>query len=132
MQQTCFSRIIFVLLISLIGCTSFGQINVTPNKENATYNSGESMTFNVTSNMGGQVSWILKYDNFAPIISSGSMNISPNQTQTIPYTSTAAGVIICEVTQGNNQALAAAAFSPFEIQLAGTTSIPLAPSLWLV
>jgi cephalosporin-C deacetylase len=116
MQHLNFSKIIFVLLISLIGCTSFGQISVTPNKANATYNSGESMTFNVTSNTGGQVTWILKYDNFAPIISSGSMNISPNQTQTIPYTSSAAGVIICEVTQGNNQALAAAAFSPFEIQ----------------
>ena len=100
----------------LFGILCFGQINVTPNKANATYNSGESMNFNIISNSSGQVSWEIKYDNYAPVISSGTIFLSANQTKSISYTSSEPGIIICEVTKGNDRAVAAAAFSPTDIE----------------
>lgn len=109
-------RGLFLLTFLILSLGSFSQINVEADKANGTYVAGESMNFNVTSSSGGQASWEIKYDNYAPIIASGTININPNQTVSIPYTSSEAGVVICEVKKNGNIAIGSAAFSPLEIQ----------------
>ncbi len=116
LQKTFVQSKVLTLITFLFLCgTSFGQLNVKTSKTNATYNTGQSAVFNVTSNTSGTVTWDLKYDDYAPTISSGSFYLSAGQTKTIPHFSSEAGVVICEVRQYSNRAVAAAAFSPFDI-----------------
>ncbi|MEM6965279.1 MAG: acetylxylan esterase [Bacteroidota bacterium] len=105
--------LLFFLILSVTG---FSQLNVVADKTNGTYVAGTAMNFKVTSSSGGQVEWEIKYDNFAPTIASGTINVNPNQTALIPYTSSEAGVVICQVKKNGNVAIGSAAFSPFEIQ----------------
>ena len=109
------SKITITCLLLFCGLFSFGQLNVTTTRTNATYSTGETANFNVSSSQGGMVNWVLKYDGFAPVISSGAFFLNSNQTRNIPHFSNEAGVVICEVTQASERAVAAAAFSPFDI-----------------
>ena len=111
-----FKKISWIFLFLFFSCSLFGQLNVETNKTSATYQVGESMTFNVTSSFSTQVNWTLKYDNNAPVISTGSFFLSAGQTQTIPYTASESGVVLCQVSNGGSSAFASAAFSPFDIQ----------------
>ena len=109
------SKVLTLFALLFFSLAGFSQINVTTSKANATYQTGQSAVFNVTSNSSGTVTWELKYDDFAPVISSGSFYLVAGQTKTIPHYSNESGVVICEVRQFNNRAVAAAAYSPFDI-----------------
>ena len=89
------------------------QLNVDTDQLDATYEVGETMTFQISSNSSTPISWELKYDEHAPIISSGVLNSSSG---VVPYTGTHPGAVICEVNQGNNKAVASAVFDPFDVQ----------------
>jgi len=114
-NANCKSTVITILLLFLTHIL-FSQLNVTVSRTNANYTSGETATFNITSNQSGQVNYVLKYDDYAPPISSGTVNIFAGQTIPVFYSINEPGVIICQVTQGPNRADAAAVFSPFDIQ----------------
>ncbi len=109
-------KIIIAFIFLLLGKTIFSQITITTDQSDATYGINESMNFEVTSTTGGTVDWILKYDNFSPIISSGSFPISSNEVVNIPYTATEAGVVICQASINNGAIeVSAAAIQPFDI-----------------
>ena len=97
----------------ILSSSLFGQLNVETSETAATYEVGESMTFQISSNSSSPISWVLKYDKHAPIISSGTINGSSG---VVSYTGTNPGAVLCEVTQGNNKAIASAVFDPFDIQ----------------
>ena len=59
------------------------QLNVDTDQLDATYEVGETMTFQISSNSSTPISWELKYDEHAPIISSGVLNSSSG---VVPYT----------------------------------------------
>ena len=107
------SKNIWTLFFTILSYSLFAQLNVETNKTSATYEVGESMTFKVSSNSSNPISWVLKYDEHAPIISSGTINGS---TGLVSYTGAHPGAVLCEVTQGNNKAIASAVFNPFDVQ----------------
>lgn len=108
---------IFLTLTLLTSCLSvtYAQVSITTDALNANYEKGDNASFIINSTMSGTVSWKLKYDNFAPEISSGTINITAGQPETISHTESVPGVVFCEVTQGGNTANASVLFSPYEI-----------------
>ena len=102
-----------ILFFIFFSFSLVAQLNVETNELDATYEVGDAMTFQVTSNSTAPISWVLKYDKHAPIISSGVINGSSG---TVSYTGTHPGAVLCEVIQGNNKAIASAVFDPFDIQ----------------
>ena len=109
-----YKKIFITTLYFLFSYSLFSQLNITTNQLDGTYEIGEQINFEVTSSTGGSVSWELKYDDFAPVISSGTFNINSNQTELISYTPTEEGVIICEITKSGVKEVAAAAIEPFK------------------
>ncbi|MFK7979293.1 MAG: acetylxylan esterase [Saprospiraceae bacterium] len=123
--NTPFIKILFSITIFL-GCLpvfSTAQITISTAEPNATYQTGETAKFNVSSTTGGQVSYELFYDGTgfnenpipSTIIASGTLNLQANIPQQISHQATEAGVVLCRINQNINLT-AAAAFSPFEIQ----------------
>ena len=113
LRKFIISKHYWILFFTILSFSLFGQLNVETNETSATYEVGESMTFQVSSNSSSPISWVLKYDEHAPIISSGTINGSSG---TVAYTGAHPGAVLCEVTQGNNKAIASAVFDPFDIQ----------------
>jgi len=111
--QKIFWRVFGFSLFLFLSFSLTAQLNVETNELDATYEVGETMTFQVTSNSSNPISWELKYDEHAPVISSGIINGSSGD---ISYTGTHPGAVLCEVNQGNNKAIASAVFDPFDVQ----------------
>ena len=110
------SRSVLTLLLFFISFCLAAQINVTTDQNDAYYEVGQTATFNITSQQSGQVNYTLRYDNFADPIQTGTLNINSGQTQTLTHTANEAGIVICTVDMNGNNAITAAAFSPFEIE----------------
>ena len=108
----------FTFLIGLMLCFTLGvnaQITVSADEPDAYYQVGESMNFEVSANYNTNVSYDIYFaDNLTPL-ASGTVFISAGQTSNIPFTLNEAGIVFCEITQGGNSELAAAAFAPYEI-----------------
>ena len=144
LSDKCKSIFITILLLFLSNIL-FSQLNVTVNQTDCYYESGETAIFNVTSDSSGIISYTLKYDDYASPITTGTINILAGETIPISQFSNEPGVVLCKVTQGGNQAVAAAAFSPFDIkafadepidfddfwntQIANLANIPIDPQL---
>ena len=104
--------ILLLFLSSLI----FAQLNVESDRDDSYYEIGETVNFNITTDVSGTVNYTLKYDNFTTPISTGTLNINAGQTVSVQHQSSESGVVLCSVTQGNNSNIAAAAFAPFDIE----------------
>ena len=115
LSDKCKSIFITILLLFLSSIL-FSQLNVTVDQTDSYYESGETAIFNVTSDASGIVDYILKYDNYASPIATGSINIVAGETLPITHSINEPGVILCQVSQGGNTAISAAAFSPYDIE----------------
>ncbi len=115
LSHTFFRKIIGTIIFCATASILFSQINITTDNVLATYDSGASMNFEVTSTVSGLVQWELEYDEISPKISTGSFNIIAGQTKLIPYASTEPSMVICKVTQNGVTEEATAAFNPLEI-----------------
>lgn len=109
-------KIITILLLTFAIVSSYSQLTIQPDRANAYYQSGETAQFIITSNISGSASYTFKYDNYAPVISTGTINLIAGIPQIISYTSPDANVVLCEVTQNSNRAISGVAFSPYEIE----------------
>ena len=103
------------ILLLFLSSLAFAQLNVVSDRADSYYEIGETVNFNITSNVTGTVNYTLKYDNFTTPISTGSLNINAGQTLTVQHQSSETGVVLCTVTQFGNSAIASAAFAPFDI-----------------
>ncbi len=91
------------------------QVNIVPDRENATYEVGEPMFFNVTSNSSGPATYSIQYDRRSPILATGTVDIQAGKVTQIPFESTEPSFVLCDINQSGNGATAAAAFSPYDI-----------------
>ncbi|MEM6963196.1 MAG: acetylxylan esterase, partial [Bacteroidota bacterium] len=110
-----FKNVIIGYILLFIPCFGFTQIQVITNQTDATYEIGDSISFLVTTDVGGSFDWSLRYDNDAPILLSGTSTITTSDTALVSYFPTEAGVIVCSVNQGGSTEVAAAAVAPFDI-----------------
>ena len=98
------------------GGTGSGFLNIEADRTNGRYAAGEAMNFLVTANTSGSADYILKYDNDSPPIETGTVNVVAGQTTNIPFSLATPGTVICEISNSSNSAVAAAVFSPFQIE----------------
>ena len=108
-------RLFFSILLVFAVFDLSAQIEISTDRNNANYEVGETAFFEVTSSKSGTVSYVLKYDDITPIISSGTISISSGQTVSIPHIGSEAEVVICEATFDNDKEIAAAVFSANDI-----------------
>lgn len=92
-----------------------GQLSVSTSRSTAIYDIGETIYFEVSSNSSGPVDYAIKYATDVPAITSGTLNVTANEPQTVSYTPTKATTVFCEVTQWGNTVLAGAACEPLSI-----------------
>ena len=109
-------RFLTILLLTLSIATSYSQIQVIPNRPNALYEAGETAQYIVTSTESGTATFTLKYDNSAPPISTGTINLVAGQPQIIFHSEPTPDLVLCEVVQNSNRASCGIAFSPYEIE----------------
>ena len=95
---------------------SYSQLTIQTDKSKAFYEVGETAQFTIASTTSGSASYKIKYDNFAPVISSGTLNLVAGVPQIISYSSFNANIVLCEVTQNTERVISAVAFSPYEIE----------------
>ena len=103
----------FVLILSILPLAA--QLNVSVNRADAIYNVGETAFFQVNATFSGTASYDIIYDNEAPVITSGTINVNGGQTVSIPYNHNEAGLVICRVNLNGVIREASAAFSPLDI-----------------
>jgi len=94
----------------------YAQITVTADEEDAFYEAGETMNFEVSANYNASVTYEIFYDKFTTPLASGNLSLSSGQTSYIPFTLNEPGVVFCVVTQGGTKETAVAAFSPYDIE----------------
>jgi len=108
---------VLVLFLCLASTASLdAQIHVRADRNMATYEVGELMNFQVTSVDSGQVSYIIRRDNHAPILEKGSFYLEAGQTYNIPFSHDEPSFLLCYVNQGASSDRAGIAISPYQIQ----------------
>ncbi|MEM6319294.1 MAG: HYR domain-containing protein [Bacteroidota bacterium] len=107
-----------VLLILCLGVhlPVFSQLELSVNQSDAIYNVGETAFFRARATYSATATYEIIYDNEAPVIESGSINLNAGQNYTIPYAQNEPGLVICRVNLNGVVREAAAAFAPLEIQ----------------
>ncbi len=108
-------RLSLFIFLSFQAVSLFGQMNVTSNKTDAIYRVGENINFQVRSSSSGTANYTITYDDRAPVIESGSIQLTANQVTTIPYTHDRPGVVSCTVVGPGGTDLASVAIAPFDI-----------------
>jgi len=91
------------------------QLEVSVNQADAIYNVGETAFFQAKASYSGSATYEIIYDNEAPVIESGTINLNANQTTAIPYRANEATVVICRVNLNGEVREASAAFAPLDI-----------------
>ncbi len=91
------------------------QLEVSVNQADAIYNVGETAFFQAKATYSGSATYEIIYDNQAPVIESGTINLNGNQTTAIPYRANEPGVAICRVNFNGVVREASAAFAPLDI-----------------
>ena len=113
----CQLKLCFVsILLVLSGTPLLGQLKVKANRATAVYQVGETATFNVNSNTSGSATYEIRYDNYAPVVQSGTINITSGSNTTITFTGTQASAIQCIVKQSWQTARAPAIFGYDQIK----------------
>ena len=92
------------------------QVHVKADRDMATYEVGELMNFQVSSSESGEVSYIIRKDNHAPILEKGTFNLEAGQTYNIPFSHEEPSFLLCYVNQGASSDRAGIAISPYQIQ----------------
>lgn len=110
-----FICVFFTILFSLTQSLK-AQLVVKADRDMAQYEVGELMNFQVTSDQAGEVKYIIREDNHAPIISKGSFYLEEGQTFNIPFSQDEPSFVLCYVNQGESADRAGVAFSPYQIQ----------------
>ncbi|MEM1119247.1 MAG: HYR domain-containing protein [Bacteroidota bacterium] len=109
-------RMSFCLILLTLGSLPLiAQLDLSVNRADAIYNVGETAFFQARATYTGTATYEIIYDNEAPVIESGTINLNANQTTSIPFRLDEAGVVICRVNLNNAIREAAAAFAPLEI-----------------
>ena len=105
------------LLLWLFSTTPllFSQVQVSVEKKDAMYRIGQTANFQIRSNSGGSLTYEISYDNRTEAIESGSINVSANQTYTLPYRQSEPGVVFCKVSGAAGADVAAVSFAPLDI-----------------
>lgn len=110
-------RGILCLIFIFTSVSIFAQFSVRTDQVNANYSLGETAEFTINSSQSGTATYKLKYDNITPVISTGSIDVQAGVPAIIPFQSTSAEVILCEVSLNGNSQTAAAAFNRDDIPL---------------
>lgn len=106
---------IWLLIACFIPLIGYGQINVVADKATATYEVGELMNFNVSSDYTGTAQYSIKLDIRSPAIEQGNIELLAGQIVQIPYVHDEPAFLLCEVV-GPNTSVAGAAVSPLDLQ----------------
>ena len=93
----------------------FGQLQVSTDKEDAMYQIGETISFQIRSNASGSANYKIIYDDRSAAIETGTINLVANQTYNLSYTHSKAGVVSCSVSGPGGAGLATATIEPFNI-----------------
>ena len=106
------------LLLIFIGIPSplFAQLQVNASRADATYEAGEMMYFEVTSDTWGEVSYIIRFDPKTPPLKTGKIIVSAGVPAKIPFVLEEPGSVLCRVTQNNNSIVGGAIFSKYDLQ----------------
>ncbi len=104
---------LILLTISMLPLAA--QLDLSVNRADAIYNVGETAFFQARATYTGTATYEIIYDNQAPIIESGTINLNANQTTAIPFRLDEPGLVICRVNLNNVVREATAAFAPLEI-----------------
>jgi len=104
------------ILLLFLSSLAVAQLNVTADRIDSYYEIGETVNFNITSDISGTVNYTLKYDNYTTPIATGSLTINAGQTLIVQHQASESGIVLCSVEQSGNSAIASAAFSPFDIE----------------
>lgn len=111
-----FLNLISALLLTLcFSHLAHAQVKVKADRLRASYEVGELMNFQVNSTESGEVSYIIRRDNHAPILEKGSFYLQAGQTYNIPFSHDEPGFLLCYVNQGEESDRAGIAISPFQI-----------------
>ncbi len=106
------------LLLIFIGMSApiFAQLQVNASRSDATYEAGEMMYFEVISDTGGEVSYIIRFDPKTPPLKTGKIIVNPGVPAKIPFTLEEPGSVLCRATQGSISIVGGAIFSKYDLQ----------------
>ncbi len=106
------------LLLIFLGMSSsiFAQLQVNASRPDATYEAGEMMYFEVTSDTWGEVNYIIRFDPKTPPLQTGKIIVNPGVPAKIPFVLEEPGSVLCRATLGSNSIVGGAIFSKYDLQ----------------
>ena len=106
------------LLLIFLGMSSsiFAQLQVNASRPDATYEAGEMMYFEVTSDTWGEVNYIIRFDPKTPPLKTGKIIVNPNVPAKIPFVLKEPGSVLCRVSLNGNSTVGGAIFSKYDLQ----------------
>jgi len=109
-------KTILIILLQSITILSFAQLELRSERADQVYNTGEEMSFILSSQTQATVSYKIIFDNRADVIESGEVSVIPGVDTYIPFTLEEPGTVVFEANDGANGAVSmGVAFSPFSI-----------------
>ncbi|MFT6706851.1 MAG: cephalosporin-C deacetylase-like acetyl esterase [Flavobacteriales bacterium] len=115
-RSISFCKVLFTLCLVLWTSLLIAQVQLTADRPDATYAPGETANFVLTSSSSGTATYSIIYDNFAEVISTGTISVVGYIPINIPYTHTEPGLVLCKVNLNGINTIAAAAYALDEIQ----------------
>lgn len=107
---------IFILLLCLSLSQLQAQLNISADRPMANYQVNEQINFNVTSTTSGPATYEIRSAGRAPVLTSGTIELTAGSTNTINYSSSDPNFVVCRITQFGQTAQAGAAIAPYDIQ----------------
>ncbi len=105
------------LFLFLIGPFALvAQLQVEPERSNATYEIGEMATFRIVSSITGTANYTISFDDKSPVLSTGTIELVAGEMKTVTYQLNEPGVIICTVEIGETTEIAGVTYQPLDIQ----------------
>lgn len=105
-------------MLIFIGMSSsvFAQLQVNASRPDATYEAGEMMYFEVTSDTWGEVNYIIRFDPKTPPLKIGKIIVNPGVLAKIPFILEEPGSVLCRVTKDSSSIVTGAIFSKYDLR----------------
>lgn len=108
-------------LLCVILCLSvfielFAQVSVRTSNSTGRYEVGETVSFMVTATTAGTANYVIRYDEVATPIQSGTVPVQPGVEIPINYNTNESSHVICQVSLGNDFGQAGAAIGCFDLE----------------
>ena len=110
-----YCKLVFCLSFLLLNASAWAQLELKADRNNAVYNTGETIQFQVRSSTSGSATYKITHDRYASPIESDTLNLQAGVQKVITFSSSDPALVLLTLEQNGQAIKAAAAISPLQL-----------------